>query len=105
MSELLIGDPPISGESVSNYLSSKLDGSEICIVRDIETLCTKNCEDLGMLWHEVSEHRIVEITTCELVSALINGDQVVTLHISIKNSPNQELVIDDGELIKNTIGS
>lgn len=105
MSEHLIGDPPISGESVSNYLSSKLKGSELCIVKDIETLCTKNCEDLGKLWHEVAQHRNVEMTTYELASVLKNADQIVTLHISIKNSPNQELVIDDGELVESTVSS
>lgn len=103
MNEFSIGMPPISGESVSKYLSSILGGKELCIVRDIETLCTNNCEGLGELWREVSVSRNVEIAAYELISILGNADQIVTLHISIKNSPNQELVIDDGELVENTV--
>lgn len=96
-------DEPISGEAVSNYLSSSLKGNEIFIVRDIETLCTKNCESLGRLWLEVSNTHNIEITLDDLVCALRNADQVVTLQIFIKNSPSRELFIDDGEFISSSI--
>lgn len=105
MSTFSIGKSPISGESVGNFLSSNLEGCELCIVSDIETLCTENCEGLGKLWHEIAEHRNVEMTISELISVLINADQVITLHVSIKNLSNQELVIDDGELVENTVES
>lgn len=100
MSKFLIGMSAISGESVSKHLSSKLKTTDMCIVRDIETLCTENCEGLGGLWREVIASRNVEISAGELIAVVKNADQVVTLHISLKGSPNQELIIDDGELIE-----
>ncbi|WP_275628385.1 hypothetical protein [Pseudomonas sp. 273] len=88
---------------MSNYLSKTLKSGEVCKLRSIETLCTENCEGLGRLWREVTENQNVEIKIHELVSVLRNADQVVSLHIIIEGLPSQELVIDDGELVANTI--
>lgn len=94
---------PISGQLVYDYLSVALSLAEYCVVRDIETLCSTNCEELGELWGRVSSSRGEVIRVASLLVALKNANQVICLDLCVQENPDRKFFIEDGVLIEDTL--
>lgn len=94
---------PITGKDVCNILLSVSNDMETCLVKDIETLCSSDCQELGNLWRRVNLTRAETMKISDLLSVLIYADQIVSLDIQSKINPHRVLLIDDGELVENTL--
>jgi hypothetical protein len=73
-----------------------------CILTAIETLCSVNCTQLGLLWSRVAIEKKVKISIKELSEILLNADQIITLTVRSLDKDEYEILVDDGELILNT---
>ncbi|MHA6911493.1 hypothetical protein ACQUJS_24320 [Ralstonia pseudosolanacearum] len=94
---------PISGRDVCDFLKNVLRDGELCLVKDVETLCSEDCESLGDLWHRVRASHKEILTKEDLLAILMRADQVITLDVCIESDHRRNLYIDDGELIENAI--
>ena len=94
---------PITGKAVCNVLSEALKEDESCVVTDVETLCTVDCEGLGDLWHRVGSTHQEILTTTNLLAVLIHADQAICLNLYSQRMPTRTLYIEDGILVENTL--
>ncbi|WP_137940514.1 hypothetical protein [Chitinivorax sp. B] len=91
---------PITGRAVCDVLVAELGNESTCLLKDIETLCSSNCEALGDLWQKVVSSRAEVIKVADLVSALKFADQIVCLDLCSVVEPQKSLFIEDGELVE-----
>ncbi|MCF1445122.1 hypothetical protein ACI2VK_26175 [Ralstonia nicotianae] len=94
---------PISGRDVCEFLKDVLHDGELCVVKDVETLCSEDCRGLGDLWHRVRASHKEILTKEDLLAILVHADQVITLDVCVESDHRRNLYIDDGELIENAI--
>ena len=92
-------DFPITGIMVCRMLENIFDVGDEILVTDIETLCSNDCDLLGILWHRVAVSGPIKMIAADLSNALIHADQIITLSIYLANDVSTQLIIDDGELI------
>ncbi|MEF9388524.1 hypothetical protein V4890_23320 [Ralstonia solanacearum species complex bacterium KE056] len=96
---------PISGRDVCELLEIALHDGELCVIKDIETLCSKDCTGLGDVWRRVRASHEETLEKEELLAVLIHADQVISLNLYVKNDCRRILYIDDGELVENEIAT
>lgn len=95
----------ITGAMVCQAITTAAGLDEFLWVKDIETLCSRNCLGLGELWALVQASGARAMTVRKLVEELINADQVINLDIELVARPECRLCVDDGDLVENTFGS
>lgn len=94
---------PISGYAVCQVLGALVKSDSTCLLRDIETLCSVDCDGLGVLWNEIIANGSTLIRVDALVQILSHADQVICLDLCIAGDEMHKLVIDDGDLIENRL--
>ncbi len=94
---------PISGQAVCEALLHALNPPDVCEIRDIETLSTDGSLELGALWQIVSTGQAARRTVKELITAIMHADQVIAIDLRFVGDRHRELVIEDGELIANSL--
>jgi len=99
----LIDKFPISGQAVCGVLMRTLRSEDVCVIADIETLCSRDCTELGDLWRRVVASRAERVTVREMLTALESADQVISLDARYELQPERRLLIDDGMLIENKL--
>lgn len=90
----------LSGTEIAGLLLKLASSNrETCRLTDVETLCSKNCIELGVLWREVQARHLVEMPIDELASVLSNADQVISLHVTFSQPDGRVLEVEDGQII------
>jgi hypothetical protein len=90
---------PITGRAVCGLLSTVFNSDELCLVKDIETLCSSDCEELGRLWKRVAASGGETLKITDLMAALVSADQVISLSLAKVDARGRLLLIEDGILI------
>jgi hypothetical protein len=93
---------PITGAAFSKCLSALFPADAMFEITDLETLTTRNSAALGDLWRRVGEAP-VQISVRGLCDTLKNADQIVGLALRASKDPQSGLVIEDGEIVENTL--
>lgn len=96
---------PISGQDVCKFLEIALHDGELCVIKDVETLCSTDCTGLGDLWRRVCASHEETLAKEDLLAVLIHADQVISLDMYVKSDFRRTLYIDDGELVENEIAT
>ena len=93
---------PIDGRGVAKALADAFDRTERLVLVDLETI-TSGSRAIGDLWRRTLDTRTEVVTAGELIDALNDATQVIFLDVRRESDPSQELYIDDGDLIDNTL--